>query len=251
MPEWACKINALRTRLGLSGTLFAAQLGVSSMAVSRWERGQNEPAADIYLAIGKMAGDPDCWYFWQRAGLTIGDILKVLPDAQGRMVSTSSTVKLEVIPARGATRESTGTKLKTQPDLVAVALLKDAAAAGSPRLIDSAAVEDVLVFRRRSIPHPESTICLRIAGESMTPILEDGFVVCVDTHEQDHSHLYNEMVAARDPDGGVTVKWLRKVGADDMLIAQHTSPRFPPVLLSREPGWRIIGRVLFWIGRPK
>jgi SOS-response transcriptional repressor LexA len=87
-------------------------------------------------------------------------------------------------------------------------------------------------------------------GDSMSPILEDGYVVAIDTADRDPKKLLNAMVAARDPEGGVTIKWLRKVGDDVMLIAQHTSPRYNPIFLNREPGWAIIGKVLFWIGKP-
>jgi SOS-response transcriptional repressor LexA len=85
----------------------------------------------------------------------------------------------------------------------------------------------------------------------MEPVLLDGFIVAVDTHPVDIKALDEEMVAARDPDGGVTIKWFRRTKAGDMLVAQHSSPDFNPILLSAEPGWAIIGKVLFWIGRPK
>ena len=48
------------------------------MAVSRWERGVNEPPADCYIRLGILAGNPDCWFFWQRAGLHKSDVKRVL-----------------------------------------------------------------------------------------------------------------------------------------------------------------------------
>lgn len=83
----------------------------------------------------------------------------------------------------------------------------------------------------------------------MSPILEDDFIVAIDTSQTDGRKLVDQMVAAGDPEGGVTVKWLRRSGKSFMLVPQHTSVRHNPVVL--EPGWRIIGRVLFWIGKPK
>jgi hypothetical protein len=62
------------------------------------------------------------------------------------------------------------------------------------------------------------------------------------------------MVAARGPEGGVTIKWLRKVGKDLLLIPQNTSKRHQPVILTRGgeegSGWHIVGKVLWWIGMP-
>jgi transcriptional regulator with XRE-family HTH domain len=77
-PEWAEKIQRLRDRMRLSQTELARALGVSAMAISRWERAVNEPPAEGYIRLGKLAGDPDCWFFWQRAGLTKADLKRVL-----------------------------------------------------------------------------------------------------------------------------------------------------------------------------
>ena len=85
----------------------------------------------------------------------------------------------------------------------------------------------------------------------MRPILDENYIVAIDTKDKVPEELIGKMVAALDPEGGVTIKWLRKGSGELMLVAQHTSQRYPPVLLKREPGWRILGRVLWWIGRPK
>jgi len=77
-PDWAEKILILRNRLRFSQGDLASRLNVSAMAVSRWERAINEPPAEAYIELGKMAGDPDCWFFWQRAGLSKADLKRVL-----------------------------------------------------------------------------------------------------------------------------------------------------------------------------
>jgi transcriptional regulator with XRE-family HTH domain len=77
-PEWTLRIERMRESLGISQAALARRLNVSPMAVSRWERGINEPTSSIYIAIGKMIGSPECWYFWELAGLTKDDILKAL-----------------------------------------------------------------------------------------------------------------------------------------------------------------------------
>ena len=55
------------------------------MAISRWERGEFEPSADAYLRLGKLMGDPLCWFFWGRAGLSTADVMRVLPKASRRL----------------------------------------------------------------------------------------------------------------------------------------------------------------------
>ena len=77
-PEWALRIEKLRNRLHLSQTEFAGKLSVSAMAVSRWERAVNEPPANCYIALGKLAGQDGCWYFWERAGITKNDVRRAM-----------------------------------------------------------------------------------------------------------------------------------------------------------------------------
>jgi DNA-binding transcriptional regulator YiaG len=70
IPRWAVLIKRLRRRLGLSQAGLAKQLQCSSMSISRWERGINEPPAHCYVQLGKLAGKPDCWLFWERVNLS-------------------------------------------------------------------------------------------------------------------------------------------------------------------------------------
>src|SRR5271165_6325526 len=83
--EWAKRILALRRRLQISQSELGKQMNASAMAVSRWERGVQEPPADIYIQLGNLTGDPECWYFWGRAGLTSEDLMRVLPAISSRL----------------------------------------------------------------------------------------------------------------------------------------------------------------------
>lgn len=248
--EWARQISELRKSLNLTQAGFGKELGVSQVTVSRWESGADRPTSLNFLRMAQLTENPE----FNRLFYNLSNIDAVLQDRDGSPLliqakfANATEVRVEVIPAKGSMKPGGG--LKRNPDAVAVPLLKDSAAAGNPRLINEAAVEDTLLLRRKTCPHPEDTLAIKITGDSMSPILEDGYVVAIDTADRDPKKLLNRMVAARDPEGGVTIKWLRKVGNDVMLIAQHTSPRYNPIFLNREPGWAIIGKVLFWIGRP-
>src|SRR5438067_12073384 len=83
--EWASRIIALRRRMGVSQSELGKQLNSSAMAVSRRERGVQEPPANIYIQLGNITGDPECWYFWARAGLHSVDLMRVLPAARSRL----------------------------------------------------------------------------------------------------------------------------------------------------------------------
>src|SRR5579862_4638584 len=87
-PEWASVISQLRQRLGLSQTDFGREVHSSAMGVSRWERGAQEPPSHSYVELGNLAGDPECWYFWGRAGLRSEDVMRVMPDMERRLRRT-------------------------------------------------------------------------------------------------------------------------------------------------------------------
>ncbi len=77
-PDWTIAIGQVRESLGISQAGLARLLDVSPMAVSRWERGVNQPTSSIYIMLGKLAGPPQCWFFWQMAGFSREDLLSAL-----------------------------------------------------------------------------------------------------------------------------------------------------------------------------
>src|SRR5271154_1466747 len=83
--EWAKRILTLRRRLTISQSELGKQMDASAMAVSRWERGVQEPPANVYIQLGNLTGDPECWYFWGRAGLSNEDLMRVLPAVRSRL----------------------------------------------------------------------------------------------------------------------------------------------------------------------
>jgi transcriptional regulator with XRE-family HTH domain len=94
LPERSLKIIGFRQALKLTQGALGKRLKTSAMAVSRWERGETEPAAGSYIRLGNLAGDPLCWFFLARAGLSTADVMRVLPTAgrrlrQGRIASVN------------------------------------------------------------------------------------------------------------------------------------------------------------------
>ena len=106
-PEWAVQIERLRERLHLNQAGLARLLNVSPMAVSRWERAVNEPEAAYYIHMGTLSGDPDCWYFWQRAGLPASDLKRALRKSKSSKSPQSTVAELEnqSVPLLGVWRD--------------------------------------------------------------------------------------------------------------------------------------------------
>src|ERR1700736_4892988 len=97
-PEWAEQIEQLRRRLNLSQSRLGQQLQYSAMAISRWERGLQEPPADCYIKLGDLAGNPECWYFWERAGLKSSDVIRALP-VDKRLFPKSAFPEFDIVVA--------------------------------------------------------------------------------------------------------------------------------------------------------
>src|SRR5689334_842220 len=176
-PEWAERITRFRESQGLSQASLAKRLNVSPMAPSRWERGINEPSSEIYMQLGKMAGNPDCWYFWQRGGISRADIDNVVsgfsagsPDPVGNAVTPSATA---------------------QPFLSLPLSVHSDFASGKLE-------GEVFAVPPSWCPNPARTICVRIHENGMAPIVGEDFIVAIDTSITDPSQLQEALIAVVD-----------------------------------------------------
>jgi DNA-binding XRE family transcriptional regulator len=98
VPAWASAIFGLRQRLGLSQSEFGFRVHYSAMAVSRWETGKQEPTPRSFIQLGNMAGQPDCWLFWARAGLRGSDLRRMFPGASA-ISRMSTSMDFEIVRA--------------------------------------------------------------------------------------------------------------------------------------------------------
>ncbi|MGH9511307.1 MAG: S24 family peptidase [Terriglobales bacterium] len=241
--EWAGRINVLRRRLGLSQTELGRQLNSSAMAVSRWERGVQEPPANINIQLGNITGDPECWYFWDRAGLHSDDLMRVLPAVRSRL-RKDRLPDLEIVQA-GA---SSPPKRKNQ--LVAIPLLPVTVAThggrGDPAVaLDQASPDSMLAAPRNWCPNPATTSCLRVHGRSMMPLIHSGYILVVDTSQTSRLRLQGQVVVAAHKDEGLIVSRLQRFDDIDVLVPENREYDSTPISAA---GWRIMAKVLWWIG---
>lgn len=243
--EWSVKVEGLRRGRKLSQADFGAQLGVSAMTVSRWERGVAEPGGETYIRLGNMAGDPLCWFFWKRAGLRLSDVTRVLPVARRRFAQ-SRIGEAQLVHAGSQKRQ-----LLKKVNLVAIPLLP--VHAGTPGSLgdnfDLAEIppESVLAAPIDWCPNPTATMCLRVKGNSMSPLILDGYIVAVDTSEIEKDNLVGHIVVASHKEKGLLLSRLIRFDHMDVLVSDHREYGSVPVTAGSE--WRIVGKVLWWTGR--
>jgi len=231
-PEWAVQIEKLRERLHLNQAGLARLLNVSPMAVSRWERAVNEPEAAYYIHMGTLAGDPNCWYFWQRAGLPASDLKRALRKSKPSRLSQTGTAEAEDVPL----------------PLLALNAGTTGVGDNTPNLDQSPTMAKLMAPSDWS-ENKSSIRCIRIAGEGMAPLISDGSVVAVDLSQFDSVKLNNAVILAWHKDFGLMIRRLKKFGAAEVLVTE--SDRSGANALTMDRNWRVLGRVVWWISRPK
>jgi SOS-response transcriptional repressor LexA len=99
-------------------------------------------------------------------------------------------------------------------------------------------------------PNPAKTISFRVKGNSMSPLILDGYIIAVDTADVLHDELLGQIVVAWNTEKKrLLVSRLIRFDHTDALISDQRE--YQPVLLSSESHWRIVGRVLWWTGKPR
>lgn len=243
--EWATSVSELRQRLKLSQADFGQRLHVSAMGVSRWESGNQEPTAGRYIELGNLAGAPLCWYFWGRAGLRVEDLTRVMPKL-GRRISQNASIDFRIAHA------GSGRKKLSVPQFVAIPLLKIAVASHGERgdsstLLHDAPIESVIAAPKEWCPNPTATTCLRVRGNSMMPLINDGYILAVDSLQADPSELKGKVVIAWHKDMGLMVSRLQQY--DHTEVLQPENKEYESIVLNRKHKWKILARVLWWIGK--
>jgi len=210
LPEWAKTVVRLRKQLGFHQATFGNTFHCSAMAVSRWERGISEPPSHTYIEMGNAAGDPLCWYFWGRAGLSKEDLLRVTPRLQERL-RKAQIPRVEIVSAGGSAKKSEDEKLQ----LVAIPLLRTVAASHGETgdnhvLLQDAPVESMIAAPKDWCPNPYTTSCLRVRGSSMSPLISDGYILVVDFAQNNIGELDGKVVIAWQKNRGLTVSRLKR-----------------------------------------
>jgi phage repressor protein C with HTH and peptisase S24 domain len=241
-PDWAGRITNLRESLRLNQAEFARKLRRSAMAVSRWERGILEPPTEIYIQLGNVAGNPERWYFWGRAGLDMADVSNALtaPD-----ILTGEPVRASAgAGARIALSEQAMAALPVLPVM--------AGTVGAPgdlvNNLERITPEEMIALPRNWCPHPERTVCIKVRGNSMFPLIHEGNIIAVDLSDRDQSDLDNKVVLLWHRDSGLVISRFRQFDGIDVLIPENRD--YESVTIKHDLSWRVLGRVLWWMGRP-
>lgn len=238
------RIIQLRKSLSISQSELAIQLGISTMGVSRWERNLGTPSGIHLIKLGNLAHKDakSCWSFWRLAGLTMSDVVRVLPIAEDRLRQRIPILRI-VTEADSVPSEL------IKNTLMAIAFFDVVAAAGKGEpSADSdfakAPARYIIAAPRLWCPNPLHTVSMRVKGSSMEPTLFDGYIIVVDQAQTDKTKLKSKMILARHDKFGLVVSRFVQIGRTEALISDNRN--YHPVAWSSE--WRMVGKILWYIG---
>jgi len=114
-------------------------------------------------------------------------------------------------------------------------------------LLSDAPIENMMAAPKDWCPNPAYTSCLRVRGNSMAPMIQDGYVVAVDSSQIDMNSLDGKIVIAWHKDVGLTISRLRLYDHTVVLVPENSE--YTAVTISAKQPWKIVATVLWWIGK--
>jgi SOS-response transcriptional repressor LexA len=145
-----------------------------------------------------------------------------------------------------------GRKSPKIPPLIAIPVLQVVAAShgekgDSSSVLHNAPVESMIAAPRDWCPNPSATTCVRVKGNSMSPLIYDGYVMAIDTSQTDHAKLAGKIVIAWHKDMGLTVSRLQRYDHTEVLRPENSE--YSAIVLDSKHQWKVLAKVLWWIGR--
>jgi len=80
----------------------------------------------------------------------------------------------------------------------------------------------------------------------MMPLLHDGYIIVVDKSQTNRRKLYGQIVVAAQKEQGLIVSRLQRFDGTEVLVPENRE--YDSIAIS-SAGWRIVAKILWWIGR--
>ena len=81
----------------------------------------------------------------------------------------------------------------------------------------------------------------------MSPLIHDGYILAVDSSQTEIRELNGKIVIAWHRDKGLTVSRLKRF--DHTIVLQSENANYESITLSNKQKWKIVAKVLWWIGK--
>jgi len=225
------RVKKLREKENLSQQELGRLLKLSQTRVSRYEAGFSAPPLKILTKLAEIFKAPmDYLLFGTEPPVPYAPELKVYMVERWQEAFKNLDYIENFFP---------------------LPLLADSAAAGPPREINPESIEGFAVMHASWCPNPENYTVVRVAGNSMYPLLEDGSLVAINHAKRNPKEL-NDKIVAFKKDDGVSIKICQYVGPD-LVIGRPFNQESHEVLVCRGEDTNdcIVGVVDWWWCRQK
>ena len=227
---------------GLPQTKIAKICGVTHQAVNRYFKKGLIPNYDAMLRISQYAHVPMEWL------LTGKGPKELLATAAGEaVILNEATINISLHTSADCQEMLQG-QLKTNA-YVSIPLISASIAAGEPLVIEEKDIEHFVIVSQAWVKQGHTYRCLRVRGNSMHPIISDGFIVAVNLTENNPLKLEHQIIAARHNEG-VVIKYLL-LTERDYVLTPHNLNEYKPIVIPKTAPHTIIGKVAWWWGIPK
>ena len=81
----------------------------------------------------------------------------------------------------------------------------------------------------------------------MTPLLHDGYIVAVDASQTSREDLYGKIVVMWHKKNGLTISRLVRYDHTEVLVPENRD--YQALTLQGDHDWRIMAKVLWWVGK--
>ena len=234
-------MSDVKTRLkeivGPNVSKFAQMLGEIRQNIDNYLSGRM-PRGAFLKKLAEKANININWLLTGKGPKELSATLKVaefLYDAPTINIITSEEYK-KLLRKPGATKAC-----------IPIPLISEPIAAGVPVCIKEKDIEGFVFVYKKWIKQGHTYCCLRVRGNSMHPIISDGFIITIDLNENDPLKLERQIVAARGKDR-VILKYLILTEKDYILLPHNITEAKPIVVPRTEPN-PIIGKVASWWGK--
>ncbi|MBI5575520.1 MAG: helix-turn-helix domain-containing protein [Deltaproteobacteria bacterium] len=129
-------------------------------------------------------------------------------------------------------------------DYLAIPIVEPRVAAGNPETVTSEQVIDIVFIHRRALKRRSvrDYICTYVKGDSMSPVLRDGAIVCIDTKARpEGKKVPKDSIWAVRKDDGTVVKHIQVQEKSILLVSENPAYDIESVTDSDVIVGRVVG----------
>ncbi len=234
MLELGQRIRTIRHNKGLSQAEVEKKSGIKREYLSKIEN--SELKNPTYSTILKICEAIDI------------SIAELLDPEEFRKPRPEPVISVLSANAR---RDKPLQKKLNSGEFVCIPVVNGEVAAGNPITINEKDIKDYALVHSHCVKHTTDydryrCIWIKNNSRSMSPVIEPGSMVCIDSKQRDSEALDGHIVAMKDDNGGCAIKRL-KIENNYIIGIPENIREYTPIVVPRSKTNPIIGKVVwFW-----